>query len=126
MPDVLRLCSLCWFNLGLARHTNTALSGSAYHSSSMMTLVGDSKRSAGTGGVGAGGNGGAGFRFNREELQAAMNMRHGSNVSHGQVTHGRGIINSRTAIAGTIIDLLLVFFTTRRRVLVFSRSLCRK
>ena len=31
------------------------------------------------------------------------------------------IFNSRTAIAGAIIGLLLVFFTTRRGVLVFSR-----
>ena len=30
-------------------------------------------------------------------------------------------INSRTAIAGAIIGLLLVFFTTRRGVLVFLR-----
>ena len=30
-------------------------------------------------------------------------------------------INSRTAIAGAIIGFLLVFFTTRRGVLVFSR-----
>ena len=33
------------------------------------------------------------------------------------------IINSRTATAGAIIGLLLVFFTTRRGVLVFSRFL---
>ena len=32
------------------------------------------------------------------------------------------LFNSRTAIAGAIIGLLLVFFTTRRGVLVFSRS----
>ena len=31
------------------------------------------------------------------------------------------LFNSRTAIAGAIIGLLLVFFTTRRGVLVFSR-----
>ena len=91
---------LYWFNLGLARHTNTALSGSAYHSSSMMTLVGDSKRSTGPGAVGAGGNGNAGFRFNREELQAAMNMRHDS---HGQVTHDLGSATGDRGIIGNYL-----------------------